>query len=274
MNKKQNNKEKGSEIMQLIINNVTVSELMLLKKIEQYYNENLILPEEINNDNKLVINAYIAGGGAMSFYDLTRNTLDIDVEIDKRIIIPRIELTQDDMILPNMQKIYIDGNFHPQFGMMSEDYMDNAIPVDIFKYEKDNVVIIKPYIFSPIDMILSKLARWSPNDQNDVRLLIENNFVIKEQLEDEIELALMGYIGNVNMLKFNINECLEMFQNVHPKQDIKSNDKYMIIEYNLDELKQTDIFDENMLDKLFQTNTLSIRPTFESFVKKKKKRSI
>ena len=124
--------------MQLIINNVTVSELMLLKKIETYYNDHLILPEKFNRDNKLIINAYIAGGGAMSFYDSTRNTLDIDLEIDKRILIPRIELTQSDMILPNMQKLYIDGNFHPQFGMVSEDYMDNAIPVDIFKYENNN----------------------------------------------------------------------------------------------------------------------------------------
>lgn len=69
------------------------------------------------------------------------------------------------MILTNMQKLYVDENFHPQFFIMSENYMNNAIPVDIFKYEKDNVVIIKPYIFSPIDMVLSKLARWDPNDQ-------------------------------------------------------------------------------------------------------------
>ena len=261
--------------MQLIINNVTVSELMLLKKIETYYNEHLILPEEFNKDNKLVINAYIAGGGAMSFYDLARTTLDIDMEIDKRILIPRIELTQSDMMLPNMQKLYIDGNFNPQFGMVSDDYMENAIPVDIFKYEKDNVVIIKPYIFSPIDMILSKLARWSPNDQNDVRLLIENNFVIKEELEDKMELALMGYIGNINMLKINMNECLEMFPKFDSRfvrRNIKSNDKYMIIEYNLDELKQTNLFDENMLEKLFQTNTLSIRPTVNSNFKRKKNR--
>lgn len=87
-----------------------------------------------------------------------------------------------------------------------------------------------------------------------------------------MELALIGYIGNINMLKFNMNECLEMFQNVHPRQDIKSNDKYMIIEYNLDELKQTDLFDEKILEKLFQTNTLSIRPTSNSFVKRKKNR--
>lgn len=258
--------------MQLIINNITVSELMLLKKIEKYYNEHLILPEKFNKDNKLIINVYIAGGGAMSFYDSTRHTLDINVKIDKKILIPRIQLTQSDMILTNMQKLYVDENFHPQFFIMSENYMNNAIPVDIFKYEKDNVVIIKPYIFSPIDMILSKLARWAPNDQRDVRLLIENNFVIKEHLEDEMEWALIEYIGNINMLKFNMNECLEMFQNVHPRQDIKSNDKYMIIEYNLDELKQTDLFDEKILEKLFQTNTLSIRPTSNSFVKRKKNR--
>ena len=133
--------------MQLIINNITVSELMLLKKIEKYYNEHLILPEKFNKDNKLIINVYIAGGGAMSFYDSTRHTLDINVKIDKKILIPRIQLTQSDMILTNMQKLYVDENFHPQFFIMSENYMNNAIPVDIFKYEKDNVVIIKPYIF-------------------------------------------------------------------------------------------------------------------------------
>lgn len=245
--------------MQLVINHITISILKLLKKLEIYYNQHLHSLKEFNKDNKLIINAYISGGSAISFYISTRATLSLDMEVqskNKKVLIPSLELTHSDMILPNMQKIYIDGNFHPQFGMVSEDYIDNAIPVDIFKYEKDNVVIIKPYIFSPIDMILSKLARWSPNDQNDVCLLIENNFVVEKKLKDEIELAsdTIGYIDNANRLKFNINECLDMFQNVNSKniiQNAKNNNKYKIFEYNLDELKQTNLFDENILETLF-----------------------
>lgn len=249
--------------MQLVINHITISILKLLKKLEIYYNQHLHSLKEFNKDNKLIINAYISGGSAMSFYNPTRATLGLDMEVqskNKKVLIPSLELTHSDIILPNMQKLYIDSIVHPQFYIMSKDYIRNSISIDIFKYEKDNIVIIKPHIISPLDLILSKLTRWSANDQNDVYSLIENHFVVKEQLKDEIELALasatIGYIDNANMLKFNINECLNMFYNSNSKniiQNTKNNNKYKIIEYNFDEtsLKQTNLFDENILETLF-----------------------
>ena len=249
--------------MQLVINHITISILKLLKKLEQYYNQHLSLSNEFDKDNKLIIDVYISGGSAMSFYNPTRATLGLDIEVkskNKKVLIPSLELNNADMILPNMHKLYIDSIFHPRFYIMSKDYISNSIPIDIFKYEKDNIVTIKPYIISPIDLILSKLSRWSANDQNDVYSLIENHFVVKEQLKDEIELALafttIGYIDNANKLNNNINECLDMFQKVNSKniiQNANNNNKYKIIGYNLDEtsLKQTNLFNENILETLF-----------------------
>ena len=249
--------------MQLVINHITISILKLLKKLEIYYNQHLHSLKGFNKDNKLIINVYISGGSAMSFYNPTRETLGLDMEVksqNKKVLIPSLELNHADIILPHMQKLYIDSVFHPQFYIMSKDYISNAIPIDIFKYEKDNIVIIKPHILSPLDLILSKLTRWSATDQNDVYSLIENHFVIKEQLKDEIELVLasatIGYIDNANKLNNNINECLDMFKNVNSAniiQNAKNNNKYKIIGYNLDEhsLKQTNLFNENILETLF-----------------------
>jgi len=59
------------------------------------------------SDNKLIINAYISGGSAMSFYNPTRATLGLDMEVqskNKKVLIPSLELTHSDIILPNMQK--------------------------------------------------------------------------------------------------------------------------------------------------------------------------
>lgn len=246
--------------MQLVINHITISILKLLKKLEIYYNQHLHSLKEFNKDNKLIINVYMSGGSAMSFYNPTRATLGLDMEVkskNKKVLIPSLELNHADMILPNMQKLYIDSIVNPQFYIMSKDYIRNSIPIDIFKYEKDNIVIIKPHILSPFDLILSKLARWSANDQNDVYSLIENNCVVKEQLKNEIELAsaTIGYIDNANLLNNNINECLDMFQNFNSNNIIQNtkNNKYKIIEYNLDEhsLKQTNLFNENILETLF-----------------------
>lgn len=247
--------------MQLVINHITISILKLLKKLEIYYNQHLHSLKEFNKDNKLIINAYISGGSTMSFYNPNRATLGLDIEVksqNKKVLIPSLELNHTDMILPNMQKIYIDSLSHTQFYIMSKDYISNSIPIDIFKYEKDNIVIIKPYSISPLDLILSKLTRWSANDQNDVYSLIKKHFVVKEQLKDEIELAsaTIGYIDNANKLNNNINECLDMFQNVNSNnimQNIKNNNKYKIIGYDLDKtrLKQTNLFDGNILETLF-----------------------
>ena len=66
--------------------------------------------------------------------------------------------------------------------------------------------------------------------------------------------ATIGYIDNANKLNNNINECFDMFQNVNSNnimQNIKNNNKYKIIGYNLDVLKQTNLFDENLLETLF-----------------------
>ena len=247
--------------MQLVINHITISILKLLKKLEQYYNQDLSSSNEFDKDNKLIIDVYISGGSAMSFYIPNRATLGLDMEVksnNKKILIPQLELNHTDMILPNMQKLYIDSVFHPKFYIMSKDYIRNSISVDIFKHEKDNIVIIKPHIISPLDLILSKLIRWSANDQNDVYLLIENNCVVKEQLKNEIEVVLtsatIGYIDNANRLNNNINECLDMVQNFNSKniiQNVKNNNKYKIIGYDFDVLKQTNLFDENILETLF-----------------------
>ena len=91
-------------------------------------------------------------------------------------------------------------------------YFIGIIPIDFLKKNK-NKIKIKPYIFSPIDLIMSKLSRWSDNDKDDVRNIIIAALPNKKELFDKINESLSGYIGEPSRIRWNIVKLEEIYDN-------------------------------------------------------------
>jgi hypothetical protein len=230
--------------------------LLLIKKLESYYNEKYALSLIKSGKTELNINCYIAGGSAVNFYTGNRGTGDLDFELDKRIELPRLELNfrkNDELLLP---KLYIDVNYNPTLGLLYGDYKNDAVFLDVFNEDSiidlnnANIIKIRPYVFSPEDLIISKLSRWASNDRDDVKELIQLGLVNQDVLEEKIEDALIDYIGLDTFLRYNIKELKDYF--LLPKKSL-SNDKSNIIisQAIYDEVELQNIFKPQFLNELY-----------------------
>lgn len=157
----------------IVFNEQSLAALLLIKKLENYYNEKYGLDILKSGKSELIINCYIAGGSAVNFYTGNRGTGDLDFELDKRIELPKLELDFQKDNVTLLQKLFIDVNYNPTLELLNGDYKDDAIYLDVFNenYQDGHVVTIKPFVFSPEErsLIISKLSRWAKNDRDDAK---------------------------------------------------------------------------------------------------------
>jgi hypothetical protein len=146
------------------------------------------------------ITMLIAGGMATHLYTGARVTTDVDAEFSKRILLP------DDLIVETKDgdMLYLDPNYNNTFALMHEDYQQDALPVPI------GTDLVHVYILSPIDLIVSKIARLKGPDREDIAGIIERFQISAEEIEKRAEEALVGYVGNVDYLRMNLRDVLTL----------------------------------------------------------------
>jgi len=110
-----------------------------------------------------------------------------------------VEVTLED---DTQQIVYLDTNYNPTFALMHEDYLDDSIPVDL------GVDKIRVHVLSPVDLAVSKIARFSDNDKEDIAALVRLGLTSAEEIEHRATSALAGYIGGQAMLKLNLRDAV------------------------------------------------------------------
>lgn len=67
---------------------------------------------------------------------------------------------------------------------------------------------VRLYVISPVDLAVSKLARFAENDQEDIAALVQLGLVSSEKIRQHATHALTAYIGNMSTLEFNLKEAV------------------------------------------------------------------
>jgi hypothetical protein len=145
---------------------------------------------------------YIAGGMAVHLYTAARVTTDVDAEFSKRFIVPGdllVETTTGNML-------YLDANYNSTFALMHEDYLDDAVRVPM---DTDHIEV---FVLSPVDLVVSKIARLSGPDMGDIQSLIWTLKITADEIQKRAEEAMHGYIGNMSALQLNLKEVLSVAQ--------------------------------------------------------------
>ena len=154
------------------------------------------------------LNVYLAGGMALHLYTANRYTTDVDAEFSVRIHIPSdlaVEVTFED---GTKDVVYFDTNYNSTFALMHEDYLDDSIPVDF------GLKHICVRILSPVDLAVSKIARLAENDKEDIAALVRLGLTTSDAIEQRATSALGGYVGNVNALRLNVRDAVEIARGV------------------------------------------------------------
>lgn len=158
------------------------------------------------------VNVYLAGGMAVHLYTATRVTTDVDAEFGARVFLPNdlmVEVTLED---GTQQVVYLDTNYNSTFALMHEDYLDDSIPVDL------GVEQIRVHVLSPVDLAVSKIARFADNDKEDIAALVRLGLTSADEIEHRATSALAGYIGGQAMLKLNLRDAVVLAREIESER--------------------------------------------------------
>ena len=151
------------------------------------------------------IRMIVAGGMAVHLYTGTRVTTDVDAEFSHKLLLPEnllVETTDGDML-------YLDTNYNSTFALMHPNYVHDAIRVPL------GTDLISLYILSPVDLILSKLARFDGPDAQDIQEIIKVSGVSEDEISRRAEEALIDYVGNQARIRTSLTLALKMARDVH-----------------------------------------------------------
>lgn len=156
------------------------------------------------------VNVYLAGGMAVHLYTADRVTTDVDAEFSGKLFLPNdlmVEITLED---GRPQVVYLDTSYNSTFALMHEDYMEDSIPVEL------GVDRICVYVLSPVDLAVSKIARFAPNDKEDIAALVRLGLTTADEIESRATEALAGFVGGQAMLQCNLRDAVEMARQIKP----------------------------------------------------------
>ena len=154
------------------------------------------------------VNVFLAGGMAVHLYTGSRVTTDGDAEFGARVYLPNdlmVEVTLED---GTQQVVYLDTNYNSTFALMHEDYLEDAIPVDL------GVDQIRAHVLSPVDLAVSKIARFADNDKEDIAALVRLSLTTADEIEQRATSAMVGYVGGLAMLKLNLRDAVALARRV------------------------------------------------------------
>jgi len=150
----------------------------------------------------LPIRMYIAGGAALHLLTGVRVTEDIDAVFSKRVLFGEdVEVSYRD---PDgrARLMYLDRNYNDTLGLLHENAYKDSRPIDVPGIDKK---LMDVRVLSPLDLAVTKLARFADQDRDDIRLLAQKGLVDSAAVRRRAQEALGGYIGNIDSVKTSIN---------------------------------------------------------------------
>lgn len=150
------------------------------------------------------LDVYLAGGMAAHLYTAGRVTTDVDAEFAGRVFLPPdlvVEVALED---GTQQVVYLDANYNPSFALLHEDYREDSIPVDL------GVEMLRVHVLSPVDLAVSKIARLSAHDKEDIQALVRLGLTSAAEIEQRANAALDHYVGGEAMLRLNLRAAVDL----------------------------------------------------------------
>lgn len=145
------------------------------------------------------VRVIIAGGIAVHLYTGERATIDVDAEFSHRVHLP-----PDTETLALEPPLFWDRAYNPAFGLLHEDYIDDSIPIGM------NFEHLDVRVLSPLDLAVSKIARFGDADRRDIVALARAGLVTAEDLKRRAREAARDCLGWTATLDANIRDAIEL----------------------------------------------------------------
>ena len=147
------------------------------------------------------IGMYVAGGAALHLMTGARVSEDIDAVFSRRILLNEdVQVSYRDAD-GRARLLYLDRNYNDTLGLLHEDAYEDSRPVTIPGVETG---IIEVRALAPVDLAVTKLARFSEQDRADIELMAKAGLIASASLRKRANEALGGYVGDLNAVRTSI----------------------------------------------------------------------
>jgi hypothetical protein len=156
---------------------------------------------------------YVAGGAALYLLTGERVTEDIDATFSKRVLFDEeIEVSYRD---PDgrARLMYLDRNYNDTLGLLHEKAYEDSKPVDVPGIDKN---LLEVRVLSPVDLAVTKLARFTDQDREDIQLLATKGLIDSVSVRTRAEEALGSYVGNAASVRTSIDIACRLIDAEHP----------------------------------------------------------
>lgn len=148
------------------------------------------------------VGMYVAGGAAALYYTGARTTGDVDAAFSRRVVLPgALEVAYRDRDGAARQ-VYLDRNYNESFGLIHERAHDDAREIRLAGVDRAR---LRVFLLSPLDLAVSKLARFAEHDRADILALARKGLITAGGLRRRATEALGGYVGDVRPVEVNID---------------------------------------------------------------------
>lgn len=159
------------------------------------------------------IRMYVAGGAALHLLTGARASEDIDATFSKKVLLnDDIEVSYRD---PDgrARLMYLDRNYNDTLGLLHEDAYEDSQPVDIPGIDRK---LIEVRVLSPVDLAVSKLARFTDQDREDIQILARQRLIGSTAVRKRAEEALTGYVGDAGPVRTSIDIACRLIDAARP----------------------------------------------------------
>jgi len=164
---------------------------------------------------RMPVHAYIAGGVAVNYYTGVRMSDDVDIMWSRRVAIPPdmqiFEVANPDDPT-DVMIVSMDGAFGDYLGSFHPDWMADAPEV----CQIGDIVL---HVISPLDLAVSKIARFQDRDREDIEALARFNLISSEDVATRADEAIEFYVGDTTFIQYNRRDAVELVKAIESGHD-------------------------------------------------------
>ena len=154
---------------------------------------------------------YVAGGAASHIYTGSRLSADVVATLGRRLLLPDDLQVMYKAADGKHRTVYFDRQYNDTLGLMHEDAHADSVSIDVPGVNRKRLDV---RVLSPVDLAVSKLARYADPDQEDIKALARMRLLEPRALRQRAEEALAGYIGRVNDVRISIDHACRMVDDI------------------------------------------------------------
>lgn len=149
-----------------------------------------------------IVDCYLVGGCAVHLYTKYRVSGDINAVFSRRLLLREVPISRYEDSDGNQKALVLDRNYTDVLAMMHPDWMDDA-------WEWESIGRIRARVISPLDLAVSKVARYTGNDEEDIAQLAMAGLIKAGPFIERCKEAEGYYIGDMRFVRHNIKDAAD-----------------------------------------------------------------